>query len=1034
MSHQHFQTVCQLIDDRAATAPDHRILLTPTPSSSSPDGFDLHHHTNLDLQLYSCALAREYQSQGLVPASEEGDSVIGILSKSGFHYIVNVLALIRLGWSVLYLSPNNGPLALANLFEKSAVKVVLYQDAYLRNAEDGNELLRKEGKGTPELRRVVEKERWERGEYLKPVREPSEREESRTAFIIHSSGSTGLPKPIFLNNRASLHNFSQNFNKSGLITLPLYHGHGHCTFFRAIHCQKQLCMYPSSMPITAPNLVKIMRLLHPQAFFAVPYVIKLMSEEEEGIEELKKCDIVTFGGAPCPDNVGDVLVGRGVNLVGHYGATEMGQLATSEREYASDNGWNWIRLTPKAEKCVRWERQPGEEEVYELVVEKTWPSLVRSTNEDGSYSSSDLFIRHPDHPNRFKYYGRKDDTLTLVNGEKVNPVLTELRLRESKYIKDAVVFGVGRSACGVLLFPAYEEFPSVLEEKGEAAIVEVLWPDVVRVNNGVESHAKIAKELVRIGARGAAVPRADKGTVLRGRVYKEFADVIEETYRKAEEGKEENLLVLDSKEAWTKFLFNLLNQVPSVQAFKGEITPEMDIFQLGVDSLQSVWIRNQIQKKVDLKGNRLGQNIVYEHPSIERLAQYLDAIVNGREAGKVENEDEKMVRLVAEFSDFEKVEGERKKVESHVVVLTGATGSLGAHILKTLVDSPQVKKVYCLTRARDDASALERTKASLQERGYDPSSVDLSKVSALASSLAKPDLGLSPEIYMEVQSTVTTIIDNAWSVNFNLSVESFKQDHIAGVYHLIKLALPSRASFFFCSSVSSTVGLKDTQVFEQHYSNTDAAQGMGYARSKWVAERITQAAGEKTGVRSGVLRIGQLVGDSKNGKWNTTEAISLIFKSADTLGVVPSFDERPNWLPVDWAAKIIVDLTLSDPELTGLAPVFHVVNPASASDRPSWDDILAFLKQAGLKFEVVDQWKWLDILSKSEPDFEKNPTKKLLDFFESKYGKREKRVDKAYETSKTREVSKASREVGVAVKELIGKFVESWRKEGFLKL
>lgn len=66
---------------------------------------------------------------------------------------------------------------------------------------------------------------------------------------------------------------------------------------------------------------------------------------------------------------------------------------------------------------------------------------------------------------------------------------------------------------------------------------------------------------------------------------------------------------------------------------------------------------------------------------------------------------------------------------------------------------------------------------------------------------------------------------------------------------------------------------------------------MGYARSKLVAERIIKAAAEKTGMVARILRIGQIIGDSEFGIWNTTEAIPLMIQSAVTLGVLPDLDE-----------------------------------------------------------------------------------------------------------------------------------------------
>lgn len=63
-----------------------------------------------------------------------------------------------------------------------------------------------------------------------------------------------------------------------------------------------------------------MKVTQPESFHGVPYVLKLLSEVEGGVEELAKCQQVLFGGSSCPDDLGDLLVSRGVWLVSHYGA------------------------------------------------------------------------------------------------------------------------------------------------------------------------------------------------------------------------------------------------------------------------------------------------------------------------------------------------------------------------------------------------------------------------------------------------------------------------------------------------------------------------------------------------------------------------------------------------------------------------------------------------------------------------------------------------------------------------------------------
>jgi len=146
-----------------------------------------------------------------------------------------------------------------------------------------------------------------------------ELETKKISWIIHSSGSTGLPKPIYQTHNAALNNYASNLNLRGFITLPLYHAHGISSVFRSIYSKKQIYVYSAKLPLTHQNLLKIMQKYKFDIFYGVPYALKLLGESPEGIAALAKQKVVMFGGSACPDALGDKLVEHGVNLISHYG-------------------------------------------------------------------------------------------------------------------------------------------------------------------------------------------------------------------------------------------------------------------------------------------------------------------------------------------------------------------------------------------------------------------------------------------------------------------------------------------------------------------------------------------------------------------------------------------------------------------------------------------------------------------------------------------------------------------------------------------
>lgn len=413
-----------------------------------------------------------------------------------------------------------------------------------------------------------------------------------------------------------------------------------------------------------------------------------------------------------------------------------------------------------------------------------------------------------------------------------------------------------------------------------------------------------------------------------------------------------------------------------------DLTPSTDLFSYGVDSLQATRVRNDILKQLELGDAKLGQNIVYEHPSIAQLAEYILNAKSGK-AGAERDVRKVMVEYVDKWAAKLVTPSPRSapQPQGEVIVLTGTTGSLGAHILDQLTRRPEVSKVICLSRARSHADSEKRVSDSLAQRLRSLTPEAQSKIISYAADVNRVDLGLTSQEYAYIRDNATSVIHNAWPVNFVLSLESY-DEHIGGAVNLINLALSSpRAgtlsapSFFFSSSVATTVGRPDPEVFERFSDSPNTANSTGYGQGKWVVEKIIERASidKVDAIRLGVFRIGQLAGDTENGVWNETEAWPLMFRAAITTGTLPDLDERPTWLPVDIAGRAISELALSAKQ-GQRAELYHVL-----SNQPTpWRDILQGLKDGGLEYKAVDRFKWLENLAQSEPDVERNPTYKLL--------------------------------------------------------
>ena len=92
---------------------------------------------------------------------------------------------------------------------------------------------------------------------------------------------------------------------------------------RSINALSTLYLFSSLYPITAQNVVQSVRACaHVRAFLSVPYILQFLEEDEGGRMRLEEMDIVSTGGAPLGDGLGDSMVRRGDKLVSRLGSSE----------------------------------------------------------------------------------------------------------------------------------------------------------------------------------------------------------------------------------------------------------------------------------------------------------------------------------------------------------------------------------------------------------------------------------------------------------------------------------------------------------------------------------------------------------------------------------------------------------------------------------------------------------------------------------------------------------------------------------------
>lgn len=255
----------------------------------------------------------------MVKVSHNDESTLALLTLSDLDMVITFFALSRLGYTVMMLSPRLSAAACVSLLETAKCNTILYgRTPNVRSTMEGILQLKHVSSQSLLPRSAYDSPCEKSGHPLQWNRD-SQAQREKVALILHSSGSTGTPKPIYLTHKALMTHPLRGPGFTSFNSLPWYHLHGLSTAFQAMWRRKTAFMWNASLPLTSDALVTALEASRPESVSAVPYVLQLLAENPREIEALRKCRLVTYGGAACPDELGDKLVQEGVKFGAAFG-------------------------------------------------------------------------------------------------------------------------------------------------------------------------------------------------------------------------------------------------------------------------------------------------------------------------------------------------------------------------------------------------------------------------------------------------------------------------------------------------------------------------------------------------------------------------------------------------------------------------------------------------------------------------------------------------------------------------------------------
>ncbi|PYI31348.1 NRPS-like enzyme [Aspergillus indologenus CBS 114.80] len=995
------QLVPHIVDHFATTTPEAVYAEYPRNLASYEEGYQSVTYKALANAINGLA---HWLVRHLGPGKGE---VLTYVGPNDLRYPALILGAVKAEYCIFLTSPRNSPVAHQSLLQRLSCTTLIAPVPRPPAATAILEAVSLQVLDIPSVEELVGTE-YPSFELAKTYPEAAH----EPLVIIHTSGSTGIPKPITWTHETAakhmrMHTLdppqgfeAQNqwgFGKKMYMMLPPFHagGVGHVLFV-TMHVGITLVMPISGSLPTAAGMVAAHKQMPFSFAYVTPSIVSELAQTPELLDYVRThLEFLGYCGGDLPQAIGDTVAEQ-IKLVNIYGATEMGLISAIHSTTNCDprKDWRYIQFHPHL--GVQMRHVSGEE--HELVLVRTSEyerhqfsfSIFPDLQE---YHTSDLFIRHPDpaKADLWRTTSRLDDVIVFLNGEKTNPVSMEQHIiAANREVTGCLVAGAQRFQAALIVELGQAEAALSISER--AAMIEKLWPSIQAANSESPAHARIARSHILFTTPAKPMLRASKGTVQRAGTLMLYAPELEALYADAERlaqatgGIAAGPGSVDDAGEVAGYIRSSILNITDWAADK--LSDATNWFDLGLDSLQAITLTRELKHGLNLPA--LTPNLVYLHPSVTALTHAVQKLhQQGKESTQLQQEillqerDQLLQKCISQIelsSDCASQSVNRPQMQT--VILTGSTGQLGSYILDALLKNFSVTHIHCLNRN-------ERARETQHERmvtyGLSLLANHESRLSFWTADLSRGDLGLQRGILQQLQQTTTLIIHNAWTVNFNHSL-AFFEPHLQGVANLINFTArsPQSPRLFFLSSISSTIGHKtESSLTPETVITTTTPAPNGYANSKYIAEHLLDRAAQQPQHSQdsherrpsfAFARVGQVAGAVRApGLWNPAEWFPSLVRSSlhlkalpDTLG--PALN-RIDWVPIDLLAEVLVDLALlggthggkMDGSAGGQVQVYHPVN----LHPQSWDEVLPAIakelaaRSDGNELELIPLREWV---------------------------------------------------------------------------
>ena len=391
-----------------------------------------------------------------------------------------------------------------------------------------------------------------------------------------------------------------------------------------------------------------------------------------------------------------------------------------------------------------------------------------------------------------------------------------------------------------------------------------------------------------------------------------------------------------------------------------------NFFELGGTSLMVT--------KVIIEADKAGHHVAYGDVFTHATPRLLTQLVTGETP--IENDDDEVtnfdysgINAILQQNNAESFrKGELQKLGN--VLLTGATGYLGIHVLRELIDS-DAPTITCLVRAQDQPSAERRLK-NLLFYYFETSFKELfgTRLFVVNGDVTQDMTSILPEGH----PVINTVFNCAANVKHFSKTSDIEDVNIGGAKRCVEFCIENGAKLVHISTTSvaelwiiRNSGEEIPKLDERKFWFGQFLDNR-YIHSKFLAERMVLDAIAHHGLNGKVMRVGNLAPRSYDGEFQAnfnSNSFMGRLKVFYTLGCCSydDYDELTEMSPIDQTAKAVVLLASTPKECN----VFQPFN----NHTELFGDLLQRMSKVGKEIHFVEGDEFEKALAEAGQDPEK---------------------------------------------------------------